>query len=403
VDFDDSPEEAEFRAEARAWLEQKAPAHETPGPVNINAPDHVGRSKRWQAELFRGGWAGITWPKEFGGRGGNAVQNSIFSHEQNRFRLPIGMFTVASGMVGPTLMQHGRDDQKQRFLEPILRGDEVWCQLFSEPGAGSDLAGLATRAERDGDEFVVNGQKVWNSGAHYSDFGILLARSNRDVPKHRGITYFIVDMRAPGIEVRPLRQITGHAHFNEVFLSDVRIPVANVVGDVDAGWGVAVTTLANERTSIGGFRRGDPMGAIIDLARRVGSAGDVLARDRIANVYIHYELLKYLGFRVQTSLSQGRMPGPESSVMKLALSNQATRVGDLVLALQGAAATLGGGDALDAGHWQQEFLGQFGIKIGGGTDQVQRNVIGERVLGLPGEPRLDKDVPFRSLSEGRGV
>jgi len=397
MDFDDTPAEAAFRSEARAWLAAHAPAFEY--DINAVAPsEHVERSVAWQGELFAGGWAGITWPTEYGGRGASAIQASIFNQEQARYSVATGVFMVGIGMAGPTLIAHGTKDQRKRYLRPLLAGREIWCQLFSEPGAGSDLAGLATRAERDGDEFVVNGQKVWTSGAHYADFGILLARTAPDQPKHRGITYFVVDMHTPGIEVRPLRQITGQAHFNEVFLTDVRVPAANVVGTVDGGWGVAVTTLANERTTIGTAGAGSAFERVVDLARRSGGAGDPLVRDRLADVFVHSEVLRFLGYRVQTALSQGQPPGPESSVMKLAYAQQATRVGNLVVSVQGARGALADSDAEDGGQWQTQFLGQWGVHIGGGTDQVQRNVIGERVLGLPGEPRVDKDVPFRALA-----
>ena len=391
MDFDDSPDEAAFRAEARAWLER----HATPKTDNdglsrflrgVDEHAHVERCKAWQRTLYDGGWAGVTWPKEYGGRGGTPIQGAIFNQEQAKFDVGIGVFAVGIGMVGPTLIAHGTDSQKHRYLDPMLRGEEVWCQLFSEPGAGSDLAGLSTRAVRDGDEWVVNGQKVWNSGAHYSDWGILLARTSPDKPKHDGITYFLVDMRTPGIEVRPLRQINGAAHFNEVFLTDVRIPADNVVGDVDGGWGVARTTLANERTLIGGIS-GIGTSDIARLARACGRTDDPVVRQGIADVHVHAEVLKYLGFRTFTALSQGRMPGPEASVMKLAVSQQQTRVGDLVMAIEGASGMLIDDDAPQRGVWQQAFLTQWSSKIGGGTDQIQRNVMGERVLGLPREPK----------------
>ncbi|HSS09423.1 MAG TPA: acyl-CoA dehydrogenase family protein, partial [Acidimicrobiales bacterium] len=229
MDFDDSPDEAAFRLEARAWLEQHAklrPDGRRTAPNDAAAEAaHVRACKEWQATLYEGGWAGITWPKEYGGRGGTAMQQVIFNQEQARFDVTAGAFTVAIGMVGPTLIAHGTPEQRARYLEPMLRGEELWCQLFSEPGAGSDLAGLGTRAVADGSGvWVVNGQKVWTSGAHFSDFGILLARTDVDQPKHRGITFFLLDMRTPGIEVRPLRQIDGAGHFNEVFLTDVPIP-----------------------------------------------------------------------------------------------------------------------------------------------------------------------------------
>jgi alkylation response protein AidB-like acyl-CoA dehydrogenase len=322
----------------------------------------------------------------------------IFNQEQAAFAVDAGPFTVGVAMAGPTLIAHGSEEQKARYLDPLLRGREIWCQLFSEPGAGSDLAGLGTRAVRDGDEYVVNGQKVWTSGAHYSDRGILLARTDPDQPKHRGITYFVVDMRSPGIDIRPLRQMTGGSHFNEVFLTDVRVPAANVIGEPDNGWRVALTTLANERTAIGGGGSGVRFAEIQQLAAEFGRTGDPIVRQRLAALYTNLELLRYLGFRIQTALSQGRPPGPESSVLKLAYSRHVASLGDVALAMEGPAGGLAGADAPDAGYWQLRFLGQYGVRIGGGTDEVQRNVIGERVLGLPGEPRADKQLSYRELS-----
>ena len=412
MDFEDTPEEAAFRREARDWLGAHAtlkdPTRHAPasaGSVDREAElEHVRRSQAWQATLYEGGWAGITWPKEFGGRGGTPIQAIIFAEEQARFDVPTGVFAQGIGMAGPTIMAHGTQEQKDRFLQPMLRGDELWCQLFSEPGAGSDLANLSTRAERDGDEFVVNGQKVWTSSAHYSDWGILLARTDFDAPKHRGITYFLLDMRTPGIEVRPLRQATGVSHFNEVFLTDVRVPAANVVGPVNGGWGVTVTTLSNERMLIGGGAAvGDAFGDLARLAAAFGRGSDPVARQLLADTFVRLQVLKYLGWRVQTAISQGRQPGPESSVLKLALSKHLTATGDLVMQLQGPHATLLDYDDPESGQWQRQFLGQWASKIGGGTEQVQRNIIGERVLGLPGEPRVDKDVPFRDAATGPGA
>ena len=400
-------DDAGFRAEARAWLE----AHARPrAPDESNLAryrflgdpspeadaEHVRRCKEWQHTLYDGGWAGITWPKEHGGRGGTPAQARTFAQEQARFDVPTGVFAVGIGMVGPTLIAHGTDAQKERYLPALLRGDDVWCQLFSEPGAGSDLAGLRTRAVRDGDEWVVNGQKVWSSGAHHSDLGILLTRTDPDVPKHRGITYFLVDMQSPGMDVRPLRQITGVAHFNEVFLTDVRIANENVVGEPNTGWGVALTTLGNERTLIGGGM-GIGFRDVLRLARAQARTDEPELRQRLAAAYTRFELLKYLGLRAQAAARSGRPPGPETSVLKLAVSRNVALNGDLVLALEGPAGMLQYDDAPDGGFWQQQFLGQWGVRIGGGTDQVQRNVIGERVLGLPAEPRPDKSVPFREL------
>jgi alkylation response protein AidB-like acyl-CoA dehydrogenase len=404
MDFQDSPEEAAWRKQVRDWLSGRATLRTTEdrSAFGDRSPaqeaEHVARARAWQRTLHEGGYAGITWPKQYGGRGGSAWQAMIFNQEQAAFAVDTGPFTVGVAMAGPTLIAHGNEEQKARYLDAMLRGDKIWCQLFSEPGAGSDLAGLATRAVRDGDEYVVNGQKVWTSGAHYSDLAILLARTDPEQPKHRGITYFVVDMRSEGIDVRPLRQLTGGSHFNEVFLTDVRIPAANVVGEPNNGWRVAMTTLANERTAIGGGGGGVRFAEIQRLAARFGLSGDPIVRQRLASLYTDLELLKYLGFRIQTALSQGRPPGPESSVLKLAYSRHVAALGDMVLAVAGPAGALAGADAPDAGYWQLRFLGQYGVRIGGGTDEVQRNVIGERVLGLPGEPRADKDLSFRELS-----
>jgi alkylation response protein AidB-like acyl-CoA dehydrogenase len=407
VRVDDTPEEAAFRAEARAWLEAHAELrrgdedwtlyHFSGDPSPEAAAAHLRRCREWQRTLYEGGWAGITWPKEYGGRGGTPAQARIFAQEEARFDVWAGTFAVGIGMVGPTLMAHGSEAQKERYLHPMLRGDEIWCQLFSEPGAGSDLAGLRTRAVRDGDEWVVNGQKVRSSGAQHSDFGILLTRTDSDAPKHRGITYFILDMRSPGIEVRPLRQITGVAHFNEVFLTDVRVPHDQVVGEVNGGWTVALTTLATERDLIGAGMSAIGAGDFLRLARQHGATDDPVTRQWLADAYIRFEVLKYLRLRVQDAARAGRDPGPESSVLKLAVSEQSARNGDLALALEGPAAMLLRDDAPYGGFWQQMFLGQWGVRIGGGTEQVQHNVIGERVLDLPPEPRPDKDLPFRDL------
>ena len=398
MDFDDTPEEAAFRAEARAWLEVHAPAHVAPRTARASGgEDWVRRCKAWQRTLYDGGWAGITWPKEYGGRGGTALEQRVFDQEQARFGVAAGVFAVGIGMVGPTLIAHGTEEQKGRYLDPLLQGDDGWCQLFSEPGAGSDLAGLSTRAVPDGDEFVVDGQKVWTSGAHHSRLGILLARTNPDVPKHRGITYFVVDMSTPGIEVRPLRQINGAAHFNEVFLSGVRVPAANVVGEVDGGWGVALTTLGSERTLIGGGMGGTAFPQLLELARAHGATADPLLRQEIAAAFTRYEVLRFLGYRVQTALSQHRLPGAEASVLKLAYSRHTAATADLAMAITGATGTLLGGEDLDEA-WRQAFLGQWSSRIGGGTDQIQGNVIAERVLGLPRDARPDKDVPFRELA-----
>ncbi len=392
MDFDDTPDEAAFRAEARSWLADHAKLRsaETPPPVTLTEAfsdeeiKHVRESKAWQATLYDGGWAGITWPMEYGGRGGTALESVIFAQEQARFDVPGSIFAQGIGMAGPSLMAHGSDEQKERFLGPMLRGDEVWCQLFSEPGSGSDLASLATRAEPDGDQWIINGQKVWTSSAHFSDFGILLARTGDRSERHRGIGYFLVDMRTPGIEVRPIHQMSGGSHFCEVFLTDVMVPGANLVGPVNGGWSVAMTTLTSERTLIGSMG-GDRFAKLLELAQATGAAQNPAVRQKLVRNYIGFELIKYLGWRQLTAMSKGVPAGPESSVAKLALSIQMGEMGEVIMAMQGAAGTLIDPDP-HVQYLNSLFVGQWSSRFGGGTEQVQRNIIGERILGLPREP-----------------
>ena len=400
MEFQDTPEEAAFRAEARRWLEANAPRRGTTDYHLRSEPERKALAQAWQAKLYDAGWAGLSWPKEYGGRGASAIEQYIFDQELAQFDAPWGMFFIIGiGMAGPTIIAHGDDVQKERFLGPTIRGEIIWCQLFSEPGAGSDLAGLRTTAVRDGDEWVVNGQKVWTSGGHYSDWGILVARTNWDVPKHRGITYFLLDMSTPGIELRPIRQINGESHFNETFLTDVRIPAECVLGEVDLGWGVATTTLANERTAIGAgaHRAGTSIDDLVAMTRAKGRHGDPMVRQGLAEAFIRNRILRYLGYRVQTALSQGLPLGPESSVMKLSYAADLAQTTNLALSIMGPAATLWSDtDSL----WQHAWASAPSIRIAGGTDEVQRNVLGERVLGLPSEPRPDKTVPFREVPSG---
>ena len=381
MDFDESPAEAAFRAEARAWLEANAPRKGSPDDFSAGqqADGYVERSKAWQARLHEAGWTDL-----------RGTEASIFAEEQSRFGVTTGLFAVSLGMARPTIEAHGTDEQKARFLPPLLRGEEVWCQLFSEPGAGSDLAGLACRAVLDGDEYVVNGQKVWTSGAHNSDWAILLARTDPDAPKHRGITYFLMDMHDPGVDIRPLRQMTGASHFNEVFLTDVRVPTSNVLGEVNGGWAVAMTTLANERAFIGGGGTGPGFGDLVELARTAGRSGDAVVRQGIADAYTRTEILRYLGMRARSGGHK------EASVMKLFYATHLKRTGELALSIAGPTGTL------RDGPWQQQVLSAPSIRIAGGSDEVQRNIMGERVLGLPGEPRPDKSVPWRQLLGSTG-
>jgi alkylation response protein AidB-like acyl-CoA dehydrogenase len=380
-----------FRAQARAWLADHAPATRDRLDAAANDREKFDASRGWQRELFDGGWAGITWPVEYGGRGGTARHASIFAEEQAQFRVSAGFVASTVGMVGPTLLRFGSDEQRDRYLRPLLRADEVWCQLFSEPVAGSDLANLATRAERDGDDFVVNGEKVWTSNAHLCDFAILLARTDIDAPKHRGITFFVVSLRTPGIDVRPLRQITGAAHFNEVFLTDVRIPAANVVGEINGGWGPARTVLAHEASVIGGGNAAAAgCAALVALARAAGCNNDPLVRQQLARAYSREAIQGYLKERLQASVRAGGPPAIDGSVMKILWSEARRERAEIGVGI------LGAGGALHA-EWPTQLLEQFSGTIGGGTNEVHRTMIGERVLGLPAEPRVDRDVTYREL------
>jgi alkylation response protein AidB-like acyl-CoA dehydrogenase len=294
------------------------------------------------------------------------LQQGIFLEEEHKYDLAVGMFAQATGMVGPSIIVHGTEEQKKEFLPSILRGEQVWCQLFSEPNAGSDLAALRTKAELDGDEWVISGQKVWTSSAHVADWGMLLARTDWDAPKHRGITYFLLDMRSPGIEVRPLVQATGGAEFNEVFLEEVRIPKENVLGEVNGGWAVAMTTLTSERADIGAGH-GDGFGGVLRLAQQYGRVNDPVVRQELMKLYTSYQISKYIGFRTRTAASKGIAPGPEVSTMKIAISDRLAFQGDLVESLMGADGMLWGADAIDDGYWQtMVFMGQWMARIGGG-------------------------------------
>jgi acyl-CoA dehydrogenase len=390
MDLSDSPEEAAFRAECRTWLEANAPRRSGEGEHGVlslfrsasDHPDDLARAKAWQASKAEGGWAGITWPPEYGGRGGTPMQQVIFNQEVAAFDAPEVIFAIGVLMGGPTLIAHATPEQQERWLPPLRRGDEIWCQLFSEPDAGSDLASLRTAAVAKGSEWVVNGQKVWSSGAQYSDWGMLLVRTDPAAQKHAGITWMALDMRTPGITVRPLRQMNGGAHFNEVFFEDVRVPAAHVVGDVNAGWMVAVTTLLNERLMAGGLLGQDEMvDSLIDLARQHGVNRDPVVRNALARVLELTHALRFLNYRMLTDISRTGMPGPEASVAKLMTARLFADAADLALRILGPAGAACGSP------WQAARLEAPALRIGGGTDEVLKNIIGERILGLPREPK----------------
>jgi len=410
MDFNDTPEEAAFRAEARSWLEANAEPlapGESPRPSSERTtPEEVKAAQAWQKKKADAGWACITWPEQYGGRGATPMQNVIWNEEQSKFRMPADIFSIGIGMCGPTILAHGTEEQRQRWIPKLLSGEEIWCQLFSEPSAGSDLAGLRSTAVRDGDEWIVNGQKIWTTGAHFCDWGILVVRTDPTVAKHAGLSYFVVDMHSPGVEVRPITQINGGQGFNEVFFTDVRIPDDQRISEVGNGWAVAITTLMNERQSIGS---GMGIGAVEDL---VGLARDIevdgapaledrQVRERIADFVVKARGLKYTSLRTLTALSQGRPPGPEASMGKLVGAVLQQEAASFAMELGGASGALLDEETAVAGAaWQQRYLSIPGLRIAGGTDEVLRNIIAERVLGLPPDARADKGIPFKDIPSG---
>jgi alkylation response protein AidB-like acyl-CoA dehydrogenase len=408
MDFSDSPEEAAFRAKARDWLDANATrrngSEKAQDHFMARDADEVARARNWQARKADAGWAGLTWPRAFGGRDANPIEQVIWNQEEGRYAVPPNVFLIGIGLVGPTIMIHGTEDQKTKFLARALTGEEIWCQLFSEPAAGSDLAGIRTRARREGDEWVISGQKVWTSGAHYSTHGILLARTDPQVPKHKGMTMFFVDMSDPAIETRPIRQISGNSSFNEVFIDDLRVPDSARLGGVSEGWKVALTTLMNERFSIsvGRASGGARAEELIDLATRVERNGrpaieDDEVRARIADFIARQRGLEFTSYRVMTSLSRGQAPGEEGSIGKLLLGKLRQEMGAFGMDLAGTSAGISAKVGDDVARWRNEYLTAPGNRIAGGSDEIQRTIIGERILGLPPEVRVDKDVAFSEL------
>jgi alkylation response protein AidB-like acyl-CoA dehydrogenase len=409
MDFTDSPEEAAYRAQARAWLEQNAPryaARPGAGLEGDDDQDDMARAKAWQARKAEAGYAQITWPKEWGGAGGTPIQQVIFGQEEARFGVAAGYFQIGLGMCVPTVMAFADAATKARFVGPALRGEEIWCQLFSEPSGGSDVAAARTRAVRDGEDWIINGQKVWTSGAHYSDFGIVIVRTNPDAPKHKGLTMFWIDMKSPGIEVRPIHQMSGGSNFNEVYFTDVRVTDSQRLGAVDDGWKVSLVTLMNERLAVGGGT-GLDYAMIMRLAREVqGGEGPVLGdaafREKLADWYVQSEGLKFTRFRTMTALSRGQTPGPESSIGKIIAANQLQDLSNAAVELEDQYGIIDDPALAPlAAAFQHGLLSAPGLRIAGGTDEILKNIIAERVLGLPGDIRVDKDVPFKDMPTGR--
>lgn len=414
MNFDDTPQEAAFRAQARKWVEANAPkqyeaelSKASLGRIRLQSGDMVEVGKAWQKQKASGGWACLHWPKQYGGRGATPIERVIWQQEEGIYGKLTQPFQIGEGMCGPTVMAYASEDQKQRYLPKIASGEEIWCQLFSEPSAGSDVAGLRTRAERDGDDWIINGQKIWTSGAHYSDFGLLITRTDPTVPKHNGLTMFFLDMKSPGVEVKPIKQANGMQEFNEVFFTNVRIPDSQRLGNVGDGWNVSLTTLMNERMSIGSrLATGFPeiFALCSSLMTDDGPALDDRAvRSKLANWAVKASGLKYTNYRSLSALSRGERPGPENSIGKLVTGTMMQDIASYAMDLEGAAGVLTDPAAAEAaGQFQAMLLSSPSVRIAGGTDEVLRNIIAERVLGLPGDIRVDKDVPFNKIpAKGR--
>jgi acyl-CoA dehydrogenase len=404
MDFNDTPEEAAFRQQVRAWLDANATRKsddKTSIRSRIDDPELLKRAKEWQDKKAAAGYARITWPKEYGGLGGTAIQQVIYSQEEANYLVPLGFFDIGLGMCIPTMMAYAKAEHLQRYVKPALHGEEIWCQLFSEPAAGSDVAGIRTRAERDGEGWVINGQKVWTSGAHYCDYGIIITRTDPNVPKHQGLTMFFLSMKTPGVEVRPIKQISGGANFNEVFFTNVRIPDSQRLGKVGEGWKAALTTLMNERLAVGTPSGGLDVDELLELARDTeledGPAiRNAAVRNKLAEWYVQSQGLKYTKFRTLTSMSKGQTPGPESSIAKIVAAPKMQDLGAFGMELMGQAGIMTQ-DVPGAGGFQAQWIGGAGFRIAGGTDEILRNIVAERVLGLPQDVRVDKDVPFNQL------
>lgn len=411
MDFDDTPEQAAFRAEARTWIGHNAPKHLEPelrraghASSGVESVDPIDAAKAWQKKKADGGWACLHWPREYGGGGRSPIERVIFGQEEGVYASLSRPLLIGQGMCGPTVMVWADEAEKARLLPPLASGEEIWCQMFSEPAGGSDLAGLRTRAEPAADgsgDWIVNGQKIWTSGAQFSDWGLLIARTDPDVPKHKGLTMFFLRMDSPGVDVRPIKQANGEAHFNEVFFTDVRIPDAQRLGAVGQGWQVSLTTLMNERLSIGSALSGGfpelfeyCLTAEIDGRAAID---DPAVRSRLAQFAVRQSGVKYTGMRALTALSKGQTPGPENAIGKLVSGTTMQELATFALDLQGQSGLVHDDDSPIGGRFQALLLRSPAIRIEGGSDEILRTIIAERVLSLPQDIRIDKTVPFKDI------
>ena len=407
MDFNDTPQEAEFRAKCRAWLEANAQlkTKKTNSAKNMNIGNKslLEAAAEWQKKKYDAGWAMIHWPKEFGGIGATPIERIIWAQEESKFNVPKGIYEIGLGMAGPVMMEYATDEQKERYLPPMAEGKEIWCQLFSEPSAGSDVAGLRSKAVQDGENWIVNGQKVWTSGAHFSDFGILVVRHDPGLEKHKGLTFFFVDMKSPGIEVKPIKQLTGGSSFNEVYFNDVVIPDSQRLGEIGDGWKVAITTLMNERLAVGDADGVDANEAF-ELAKKHDKDGEQLidnnaVRESIADWYCEASGLKNTKLRTMSALSRGDTPGPEASITKIVSANKLQAIGNFGMDSSDMSGMLMD-EKSDFIKFQMAWMGAAGLRIAGGTDEILKNIIAERVLGLPQEARADKGLAFKDIPSG---
>lgn len=404
MDFQDTEEQAQFRKEIRQWLAGNAKA-KTHGLIGSAQETRLQEARDWYHKKFDAGYSCLTWPKEYGGAGLTTLHQVIWNQEVANYGEPDEFFVIGIGNCGPALMAYASEEQKQTLLPRMARADDIWCQLFSEPGAGSDVAGLATKAQKDGDQWLINGQKIWTSGAQYSDYGIILCRTDPDVSKYRGLTMFIVDLKQPGVEIKPIKQMDGGSHFNEVFFNDAVIPDEYRLGEVGGGWGGALTVLMNERLA-NSTAAPDGFDDFLNWVKTANLEGkpaqqDPLVRDKLAIWYSQHAGLAATTFRMITAVAKGGVPGAEGSLGKLVGASMNQDIANFVIQQLDAAGQLSEESmAAFGGHFQRSLLLAPGIRLAGGTDEIMRNIIAEQVLGLPQEPRADKGIAFRDIPSG---
>jgi len=403
MDFNDTPEQAQFRNTCREWLEKNAEPKSNKKKEDFADIEFLDVAREWQKKKYDAGWAMLHWPKEYGGIAASPIERIIWAEEESKFNVPRGIFEIGLGMCGPVMMEYASDEQKERYLPAMAEGTEIWCQLFSEPSAGSDVAGLRSKAIQDGDNWIINGQKVWTSGAHFCDYGILVVRHDPNLEKHKGMTFFFVDMKSPGIEVKPIKQITGGSSFNEVYFTDVVIPDSQRLGAIGDGWKVAITTLMNERLAVGDANGADVKEAF-NWAKKQDDSGESLinnraTRESIADWYCEANGLKNTKLRTMSALSKGETPGPEASITKIVSANKLQDIGNFGIDSLDMAGMLRTDDN-EIQSFQNAWLGAPGLRIAGGTDEILKNIISERVLGLPQDKRSDKGMPFKDIPSG---